>query len=124
MDKATKLARIKSIRAAALRAVEEIGSWHQVRMGNRDLAMRGAEIGDVSISYRTPFQPLPPLSQLMRYQKKKFGGKENLPYGLDIWFAHKKVLNVEWNDEGLIRIISYRPGEWEDQLSPFSKGDG
>jgi hypothetical protein len=54
----------------------------------------------------------------MRYQVALFG-KENLPYGLDIWFAHKKVLNVEWNDEGLIKIISYRPGEWEDQLSPF-----
>ena len=93
-------------------------------MGNRDLAMRGAEIGDVTISYRTPFQPLPPLSQFMRYQIARLGGKESLPYGLDIWFAHKKVLNVEWNDEGLIEIISYRPGEWEDQLSPFSKGDG
>jgi hypothetical protein len=93
-------------------------------MGSRDRAFRGAEIGDVAITYRTPFQPLPPLSQFMRYQIALYGGKENLPYGLDIWFAHKKVLNVEWNDEGLIRIISYRPGEWEDQLSPFSKGDG
>ena len=52
MDKATKLARIKSIRAAALRAVEEIGSWHQVRMGSCDRAMRGAEIGDVLSSSR------------------------------------------------------------------------
>ena len=43
-------------------------------------------------------------------------------YGLDIWPAHKKVLNVEWSEEGLIEIISYRPGEWEDQLLPFSKG--
>jgi hypothetical protein len=114
MDKATKLVRIKSIRAAALRAVEEIGSWHQVRMGSCDRAMRGAKIGDVAISYRTPFQPLPPLRQFMRYQIALFGGKENLPYGLDIWFAHKKVLNVESNDEGLIEIISYRLCEWED----------
>jgi hypothetical protein len=52
MDKATKLARIKSIRAAALRAVEEIGSWQQVRMGSCDRAMRGAEIGDVLSSSR------------------------------------------------------------------------
>jgi len=123
MDKATKLARIKSIRAAALRVVEEIGSWHPVRTGSRDRAFRGAEIGDVAISYRTPFQPLPPRSQFTRYQIALLG-KENLPYGLDIWFAHKKVLNVEWNDEGLIKIISYRPGEWEDRLSLFSKGDG
>ena len=41
MDKATKLARIKSIHAAALRAVEEIGSWHPVRMGSREPRLKG-----------------------------------------------------------------------------------
>jgi hypothetical protein len=45
-------------------------------------------------------------------------------YGLDIWFPRKKVLNVEWNDEGLIQIGSYRPGAWEGQLSSFASGDG
>jgi hypothetical protein len=58
----------------------------------------------------------------MRYQYALLGGK-NLPYGLDIWFARKKVLNVEWNDEGLIQIMSYRPGAWEDQLSSFVSSD-
>jgi hypothetical protein len=124
MDKATKLARIEGLRAGALRVVEEMGSWTQVKMGDRDCALKGAEIGDVKILLRTPFQPLPPLSQSMRYQYAVLGGQENLPYGLDIWFARKKVLNVEWNDEGLIQIGSYRPGEWEGQLSSFASGDG
>ena len=58
MDKATKLAKIKSIRAAALRAVEEIGSWRPVRMGSCDRAMRDAEIADVLSSSRRS-QPKP-----------------------------------------------------------------
>jgi hypothetical protein len=123
MDKATKLARIKSIRAAALRAVEEIGSWHLVRMGSRDRAFRGADRRRedfISHALSAPAAPEP----IHTVQIALYGGEQNLPYGLDIWFAHKKVLNVEWNDEGLIEIISYRPGEWEDQLSPFSKGEG
>jgi hypothetical protein len=46
-----------------------------------------------------------------------------LPYALDIWFARKKVLNVEWNDGGFIQIVSYRPGAWEGQLLSLAGGD-
>jgi|SRR5580692_1125256 hypothetical protein len=116
MDKATKLARIEGLRAGALRVVKELGNWTRIKMGDSDRPIMGAELGDVKILLRTPFQPLPPMNQFMRYQSALLGGKENLPYGLDIWFARKKVLNVEWNDEGLIQIRSYRPGEWEGQL--------
>ncbi len=83
----------------------------------------GAEISDVAIKLRTPFQLLPPMSQLMRYQCALLGGEENLSYGIDIWFARKKVFNVEWNDKGSMQILSYRPGEWEAHLSPFVSGD-
>jgi hypothetical protein len=60
MDKATKLSRIEGLRAGALRVVKEMGSWTEVKMGDRDCALKGAEIGDVKILLRTPFQPLPP----------------------------------------------------------------
>ncbi len=42
---------------------------------------------------------------MLRYQCTLVGGKENLSYRLDIWFARKKVLNVEWNDEGALEVI-------------------
>jgi hypothetical protein len=123
MDKATKRARIEALRSDALRIVKEVGSWTQVRVGDRDCALKGAEIGDVKILLRTPFQPLPPASQFLRYQDAVLGSKENLPYALDIWFARKKVLNVEWNDGGFIQIVSYRPGAWEGQLLSLAGGD-
>jgi hypothetical protein len=41
---------------------------------------------------------------------------EHLPYGLDIWHAHKKVLNVEWDDQGGFEVLSNKPGEWEYAL--------
>jgi hypothetical protein len=96
-------------RAGALLAIKKQGKWE--RVGARRAI--GVQLGDVKISYRTPFQPLTPLAELLRYQRRLVGGKENLPYGLDIWYARKKVLNVEWTDEGAIEIISYEPGEWE-----------
>lgn len=67
----------------------------------------------MKIGYRTPFQRLLAESDLLRYQRALVGGKENLPYGLDIWQARKKVLNVEWSDNRVLEVISYRPGEWE-----------
>jgi len=38
-----------------------------------------------------------------------------LPYGLDIW-APKKVMNIEWSDQGELAIVSFRRGAWEDEL--------
>ena len=70
----------------------------------------------MKIGYRTPFQRLLAESDLLRYQRALVGGKENLPYGLYIWHAHKKVLNVEWSDDGALEVISYHPGEWEQTL--------
>ena len=48
------------------------------------------------------------------------GGKQKFPFGLDIWSARKKVLNVEWNDEDAIQITTYRPGNWERALESAS----
>jgi hypothetical protein len=53
---------------------------------------------------RTPFQSV-------------HGTEKNLPYGLDIWLLQGgKVLNIEWSDAGAIEVISYKPGEWENEL--------
>ena len=49
----------------------------------------------------------------MKYNDALLGRKprrERLPYGIDVWYP-KKVLNVEWDDDGLVHIISYKPGE-------------
>jgi hypothetical protein len=39
----------------------------------------------------------------------------NLQYGLDIW-SGRKVLNIEWSDDGEVKVVSYRPGQWEREV--------
>jgi hypothetical protein len=48
------------------------------------------------------------------------GGKLNKPYGLDVWFKHKKVLNIEWDEAEGLSLVSYRPGPWEDALEKIA----
>jgi hypothetical protein len=112
MDRATKIARIETIRASALLAIKVRGKWEGIG-GTR---WRFAYIDDVEVGYRTPFQRLPAEPDWLRYQRELLGGKGNLPYGLNIWHARKKVLNVEWSDDGDLEVISYRCGEWEQTL--------
>jgi hypothetical protein len=41
--------------------------------------------------------------------------RQNLPYGLDVW-TPTKVLNIEWDDQGNVELVRFRPGGWEAQL--------
>ena len=111
MDKATKLARVREIRANALRLLKERGEWEDVS-GTKHL---GLKIGSLSISYRTPFQPVPKPPEAMMYFAALLGRKIDHPYGLDIWHG-KKVLNLVWDESESLEIVSYKPGEWEEIL--------
>jgi len=116
MKVADKLARIRVIRARALLAVNERGKW-EVASPTRPCSV---VIGDVKIVYRTPVEMAPTETESTRYLRALLGGEQNFPFGLDIWAAQKKVLNVEWNDEDAIQIITYRPGCWERALESVS----
>ncbi len=39
----------------------------------------------------------------------------NLANGLDIW-CPKKVMNIEWDEKGLVELVSFRRGKWEETL--------
>ncbi|MER9875246.1 hypothetical protein [Mesorhizobium sp. M0195] len=68
------------------------------------------------ISYRTPFQKIHAPDDASKYQCAVLGIRaENLPYGLDI-HVKKKVMNIEWDDQGEIDIRSFRRGAWEEEL--------
>ena len=44
-----------------------------------------------------------------------------LTYGLDVWTPKAKVLNINWDDDGRIVLITFKRGEWEARLlsAPF-----
>ena len=50
---------------------------------------------------------------------------DNLDYGMEIW-AHDlghKVLNIEWDRNGCIDLVSFRRGEWEKRVLAFEMID-
>jgi hypothetical protein len=109
--------RMLAIRGRAVAFVRSNGEWRSC--GETKLLV--AERGPISVGYRTPFQKLPAVNVRTGYIRALLGGKANLPYGLDIWHEHKKVLNIEWDDQGGFKVLSYKPGEWEWLLSSCRK---
>ncbi len=105
--------RVSAIREAALRVLRKRGNWSGV--GNNKMLC--AEVEECSICYRTPFQKLPEPPEAMRYWAAQVGRKIDFQYGLDIWFRHKKVLNVMWDDGADFEIVSFKPGEWEGAIT-------
>jgi hypothetical protein len=81
-----------------------------------------ARVGSLLIGYRTPFQRLPVVRDKLKFIAAKIGAPppQSLPYGLDLW-APKKVLNVEWDDQGNVALIGFRRGEWEEELIAAAK---
>src|ERR1700722_18870255 len=103
---------VHQIRAEAIALVSNLGKWQNA--GPVKLLVYNS--GSLQIAYRTPFQKLPDPGQATHYKRAQLNGKPNLPYGLDIWFDGKKVLNVEWGDDTRFDIVSYKPGPWEQAL--------
>ena len=94
------------------------GAWEDVS-GIKFLCF---ERGPIKISYRTPFQKLPAESEIVKYMRSMLGGGSNLPYGLDIWHNHKKVMNLEWDDHGNRHLASFRRGDWVDDIHLLLQG--
>ncbi len=73
----------------------------------------------MSMSYRAPFLDLPPTPEHLRFMAAIAAKRvKNLSHGLDIWDREYggKVLNIEWNDEGDVELVSFRRGPWEVRL--------
>jgi hypothetical protein len=43
-----------------------------------------------------------------------------LPYGLDVW-APNKVLNIEWDAQGKVVLVSLHRGDWEAELMALAQ---
>ena len=115
MTKQAKLARAVKLRDAAIAIVRRCGTWETDRFGV--IKIMGARTGAIRIIYRTPFQPITSDQSRQKYLGAlyRIPLRKNLSYGLDIW-APKKVLNIEWSEQGKVELVSFRPGEWEAQL--------
>jgi hypothetical protein len=112
--------RALQLRDIALDIVRQRGSLEPT--GDGGLRLLVFRDGDLGIALRTPFQRPPPVPEAMKYWAAMTGRHVDLPYGLDVWFP-KKVLNVEWADDGRAVIVCFRRGEWERRLEALA-GNG
>jgi hypothetical protein len=114
MTKDEKIARAIALRDAALIVVKRAGTWEA---GSSQIKLLTARVGTLLIGYRTPFQRLPEAPEQMKYFAAQHGkpSLESWPYGLDVW-APKKVMCIEWDDQGNVLLVSLRHGEWEAEL--------
>jgi hypothetical protein len=86
--------------------------------------MLTADVSNLLILYRTPFQKIFKPSERMKYMAAVFGQPpRTLPYGLDIWRG-KKVLSIDWDDAEAVEIRSFTPGKWEDTLLAVQRDTG
>jgi len=94
--------RALALRDAALALLKRRGKWLTLAHTDPPMKILTASVGQFrEVMYR-------------EFTKVPLGGK-NLLYGLDIW-APKKVLNVEWNDQGKFEVVAFHPGDWEEEL--------
>jgi hypothetical protein len=97
-------------RDAALSILRTIG-WNEAHSdGNTYLTWRSA---DFSLSLRTPFQRVPPISGHDIRTAAIHGMRlpKQLGYGLDIHRTGRgKVLNIEWATDGTVWLASFRRG--------------
>jgi hypothetical protein len=105
--KLTKKERATKLRDEALRLVRSKGKLSPMLTGKTVLFKTLTyHNGDLQIHYRAPFEPIPNDEAIM-------------PYGLDVYWP-KKVLSIEWDDTGEVRIVGFRPGEWEGKLAALA----
>ncbi len=119
---ASEAGRVEELRDAALWVLEGYGKWKPC--GSKTLHMLTAEVNDLLILHRTPFQKLFKPSERMKYTAAVLGqSPRTLPYGLDIWHG-KKVFSMDWDDAEGVEIRSFTRGEWEDRLLAVRRDAG
>ena len=112
-----RIQRAMELRHIAIAVVKARGRWHEMRSGPH-LLIYHDEVSKLTITYRSPSRTLPgdaptavPHPGLPSFR--------NLPYGIEV-FQGRKMLNVEWADDGGMNILGYTPGSWEGDLSKLA----
>jgi hypothetical protein len=114
----TRIKRAIVIRDKALNMLRNRGTWQTIRgPGAKSIRVLMYKATDLKMMHRTPFQRFGETPDYAKYLAALYGSNRtyNLPYALDVW-SGKKVLNIEWADDGRVDLVSYKPGDWERAL--------
>ena len=114
-----KIGPTRKERAAEIRDVMLPSLLRYGHLVEREQSRHQGRFHEFRFVYRTAFgkllrepRPRAVLEAILHQQN----GRRKLPFGLDIWYMEPKVLNVEWDDAGLIHVVYFHRGSWEDEL--------
>ena len=101
--KLTKRAQAIKLRDKAIKVVRTKGKPSPVLTGKKVLLQTvTCRSGDLQIDYRIPYGP-------------RDAAVAHSPHWLEI-YCPNKVLCIEWDDAGSVRVVGFRPGAWEGRL--------
>ena len=109
MKTSTRIEAARKIRDHILPVVQRMGSASEIS-GIKSLSW---EMKPWLVMHRTPFGPTPtPETYRGAIARQKMTDRR---YALDIWHG-RKVLNIEWDSLDNFEIVSFKRGQWEDEL--------
>jgi hypothetical protein len=121
-----RIACVKSIRDAAVPMIQNKGAWEPVRVNGEQKRVLGYRVGSLSMLLTTPFQKFhmepPSIPARIERDLSRYGAavllqwKRPLGYELDIWDNGKKVLNLHFDGDGNVEIVSFKPGNWVEEI--------
>ena len=103
-----------SIRDASLKKLKKDGQFESTNVGPL-LVWRGDEL---EISHHTlyPKYPTPCEVASRKYYEASVDPKLRRLNGLDIWGTQGKVLNIMWDHNNHVELVSFKRGEWEEEV--------
>jgi len=113
-ERIVKTERVLALRDLAVAAAMRHGSFEE----SGDARLIVLREAGLMVAYRTPFNPLPPLTDRMKFEAALRGKNAyREPYGIEIWQERLgKVLSVGWRDRKPPVVDGYEQGLWEQTL--------
>jgi hypothetical protein len=112
-------ARALAIRDHVLPLIREHGIIEDLEEKNSSLRLIVLERDPWLFTYWTPFNALTRTeasSPGYRHALERQHTRPDLPYGLEIWHERAKVLSLLWADEGLLEVLTFDRGAWEEAM--------
>ena len=121
IERTAKSERVAKLRDLAVGAAMRHGSF-EVSGEAKLVVLR--ETG-LMVTYRTPFNPLPKLTESMRFEAALRGKSAHRePYGIEIWQEKLgKVLSIGWRGDNAPVVDGYEKGSWEQTLAEIARHD-